>query len=184
MIPGNWSHPDKYARVESERRFLVEALPAGLLDVPFVRISDLYIIGTRLRLRRIESPIGETLALKLGQKYSAANQRDWQTTMTNFYLNEDEYRVLSSLIGKTLIKRRYPYQHAGVHYSIDVFEGPLTRLILLECEGLGDNDLQSILVPAFASREVTGEIAFAGGELAKLSAEEFQQWQASWLDDG
>jgi CYTH domain-containing protein len=123
------------------------------------------------------------LALNLGQKYRATDQPDWQTTMTNLYLNETEYQLLSTLEGRLLIKKRYPYHHTGRDYSVDVFEGPLTGLILLETEGRSIDDLLCIPIPAFAVREVTDDQSFTGGALVKLSPEEFQQWQASWPDE-
>ena len=82
----------KYARIEEERRFLLKSIPEELLEVDeFIRIIDGYIPGTRLRLRRMVSPHGNTLALKLGQKYRPVDFEAHQTIMTNLYLNEIEY---------------------------------------------------------------------------------------------
>ena len=135
------SKPQKYARVEGERRFWLKSLPEDLDRDAFVRIIDRYIPGTRLRLRLIESPSGEPLAFKFGQKYRARHLESHQTLMTNIYLDEVEYRILARLGGATVIKRRYPYQHAGGIYSLDVFEGHLEGLILLEIESQGEADI-------------------------------------------
>jgi hypothetical protein len=35
-------------------------------------------------------------------------------------------------------------------------------------------------MPPFAIREVTGDPKFTGGELVKLSEEEFQRWMEAW----
>ncbi len=43
----------KYARIEYERRFLVECFPTEAKAVAVRRIVDRYIAGTRLRLRHI-----------------------------------------------------------------------------------------------------------------------------------
>jgi len=60
----------KYARIEEERRFLLKSIPEELLEVEEnICVIDRYITGTRLRLRRMQSPQGSTLALKPGQKY-------------------------------------------------------------------------------------------------------------------
>ena len=171
----------KYARVESERRFLLKAFPDGLdPEESFLRIIDHYLGGTRLRLRRMEYPSGEIHAYKLGQKFRTAGQKAHQRTMTNLYLSEIEYQTLAVLGGSSLTKRRYPYRYAGNDYSIDVFEGNLDRLILMEIESRPEINITSLPIPAFADREVTGDPLFTGGKLAELSPEEFQQWKDSW----
>ncbi|MCA9563244.1 MAG: hypothetical protein KC561_07135, partial [Myxococcales bacterium] len=58
----------KYARVERERRFLLERLPTELDAAAFHRIRDRFLEGTNLRLRRVEMPDGSHLVTKLGQK--------------------------------------------------------------------------------------------------------------------
>ena len=58
----------KYTRIEEERRFLLNNIPENLnIEELFHRIIVRYIPGTKLRLRRIKSPSGETLVLKFGQ---------------------------------------------------------------------------------------------------------------------
>jgi hypothetical protein len=51
----------KYAVIERERRFLLSRLPDHLdPSVGFRRITDVYIPGTRLRLRHVETADGST----------------------------------------------------------------------------------------------------------------------------
>lgn len=181
MLANDMNRPLKYARIEAERRFLLNKIPDTLsVEEPFHRIIDRYIPGTRLRLRRIESPSGETLVFKLGQKYQAPDLDAHQTLMTNIYLDEAEYDAMAALCGSTIIKHRYPYHYAGNDYSIDVFEGNLLGLVLAEIESHSENDISTLPVPEFAVREVTGDPQFTGGELAKLSQDEFQRWLALW----
>ena len=116
-------HALKYAHIEEERRFLLRALPQGMLETnSFIRIIDSYIPGTRLRLRRMESAEGELIAMKFGQKYQATDMESYQTIMTNMYLNETEHQILSTLGGLQIIKRRYPYEFVQQQYVIDVFD--------------------------------------------------------------
>jgi CYTH domain-containing protein len=161
----------KYARIERERRFLVRDLPADLPSTDYQRILDRYIPGTRLRLRRIETPAGETLALKLTQKYLAVGS---ETIITNLYLNEVEYQQLDVLAGSPLHKRRYAYRYRNHHYSIDVFEGHLLGLILCEVEAESDERLLAAPIPPFATREVTDDPFFTGGRLATLTSAHIQ----------
>jgi hypothetical protein len=44
-----------YARIERERRFLLERLPAGIDASDFERIHDVFIEGTHLRLRTVRA---------------------------------------------------------------------------------------------------------------------------------
>lgn len=174
-------NPLKYARVEDERRFLLKAFPDDLdLGKSFLRIIDHYISGTRLRLRRMEYPSGEIHALKLGQKYLGPDQKAHQRMMTNLYLTEVEYQKLTELGGLPIIKRRYPYRYARQEYSLDVFEGDLEGLILMEIESSPEVDINSLSIPEFALKEVTGDPYFTGGNLAKLSQNEYQQWKVTW----
>ena len=172
--------PLKYARIEEERRFLLSKMPADLNpDDPFVRIIDFYIEGTRLRLRRIESPEKDTLVYKFGQKYRSADLKTHQTMMTNFYLNEAEYEVLARLPHSTLIKQRYAYPRDGFNYSLDRFEDHLAGLLLAEIESRGKLDITRLPVPQFAIKEVTDDPFFTGSHLAGISQREFQEWLAS-----
>ena len=119
----------------------------------------------------MESPQGDTLVIKLGQKYFTADMEKHQTIMTNIYLDEAEYQVLSELGGEQISKRRYPYQFEQQQYSIDVFDGLLAGLVLAEIEGRPGIELSNLPAPGFAHQEVTGDTTFSGFHLAGL--EEF-----------
>lgn len=169
--------PLKYARIEEERRFLLKSIPEGLqAEEPFVRIFDHYVPGTRLRLRLVQSSTGEPLVYKFGQKYQTGEKELHQTIMTNIYLNEAEYLTLLDLGGQTISKRRYQYHYHDNEYSIDIFEDDLQGLILAEVEGQETTDISSLPIPGFAFKEVTGDLRFTGGELAKLTAGEFRRF--------
>lgn len=178
----NANNPDKtlkYARVEEERRFLILTLPTDQDQNSFVHITDYYIEGTRLRLRRIESPGGKVLVFKLGQKYRSADQQTHQTIMTNIYLNESEYKVFTRLPHSTLIKQRFSYHSDGFDYSIDRFEGHLAGLLLAEIESQGKIDLIKLPLPDFAIKDVTDDPFFTGRHLAGISEVDFQHWLTS-----
>lgn len=170
----------KYARIESERRFLLDALPPDLDTTEGTRITDRYWVGTRMRLRRIETLDGEVLQNKLTQKYVDPALPPEETVITNIYLSDGEYRMFSKLEGRHLRKRRYKYMENGSGYSIDVFEGELAGLVLAELHA-GQGVLPAGQVPAFAVEEVTAEEVFTGGVLADTSAEALQALMTSRL---
>jgi len=173
----------KYARIETERRFLLRSLPLNLNTRDGSRITDRYWPETRMRLRLIESLDGQVLARKLTQKYVEADQPPEETTITNQYLTEAEYELFSQLPGKELVKRRYKYLHEGSGYSIDQFEGELEGLLLAEIEA-GQGALPAGEAPGFAVCEVTAEPAFTGGALVNTSAEQLAALLEEWLGTG
>ncbi len=170
----------KYARIESERRFLLRSLPLNLNTREGSRITDRYWPETRMRLRLIESLDGQVLARKLTQKYVETGQPPEETTITNQYLTEAEYELFAQLPGNQLVKRRYKYLHEGSGYSIDQFEGELDELLLAEIEA-GQGVLPTGAVPDFAVCEVTAEPAFTGGALVHTSAEQLAALLEEWL---
>lgn len=178
------ARPHKYARIEYERRFLLAELPADLdPDHGFFRIIDEYILGTRLRLRRIESPQGNLHVAKLTQKCREPQQPPSQTTITNLYLNEAEFAALGDLRGRQITKRRYSYQFQEKRFSIDVFEDNLAGLIMCDAEAKNAVEINSMQFPPFVDREVTDDPAFTGGEHTRLSREEFEQFFASAFEN-
>jgi CYTH domain-containing protein len=168
MLP-SWQK-DKYSLTEREKRFLLAALPEGI-DKTYRLIEDLYFPDTRLRLRKISDQLGRVLEFKLTQKFPRQNQQPTERHITNLYLTQTEYEMFSGLFGHRLRKRRYGYETWGYHYSIDVFEEHLAGLMLAEIE-YGQNDSTPTL-PSFALKDVTDDLFFTGGQLAKLSEGDF-----------
>jgi CYTH domain-containing protein len=172
----------KYACLELERRYLLRELPADLEEQGNCwHITDRYIADTRLRLRRMEMAQGGKIVFKFGQKYRGSSQSRGETTMTNMYLNDEEYHCLSKLDAREIIKRRYKYVHDELEYGIDVFEGELEGLIMAEIECETEQEFERLRVPSFALKEVTGEEFFTGGNLAATTRGEFEAGLASWL---
>ena len=163
----------KYARFEFERRFLLGRLPEGVAANRGWRITDRYVKNTHLRLRRME-PIddGETI-FKLGQKRVPSPPDFSRMTITNIYLSPGDYATLAELDALELHKLRYPFEHAGRIFSIDVFGGPLSGLILAEVGfETADEMAQPFSLPPWVIREVSDDVRFTGGALASLTADQ------------
>lgn len=155
--------PEKYAAIERERRWLC----AGLPDLPVVRaeaIEDLYVEGSRLRLRRATPIGGGEPILRLSKKADLAPDKRLITTL---YLTEAEYTLFKGLPGRVLRKTRHYYAAAGVTLSVDRFEGPVAGLFLAEAEFADDAAMAAFPDPAFAVREVTADPRYTGGELVR-----------------
>ena len=172
----------KYACLELERRYLLRKLPSDLAEqANGWLIVDRYIVDTRLRLRRMIEMESGKIVFKFGQKYRASSQNGVETTMTNMYLDEEEFDCLSKLEVREIEKRRYRYVNGGLEYGIDVFEGELEGLILAEIECETEQECERLQTPVFSLREVTDDIFFTGGFLSKLTREEFEAGLAKRL---
>jgi hypothetical protein len=140
----------KYAHVEREQRYLLDALP-DLSGARVLRITDRYLDGTRLRLRLVEED-GHPPLHKLGQKIRL--DRVSTNAHTTMYLSAEEYGGLAHLPGRVLRKTR----HLLDGWAFDVLDN---GLLLAESEAAQE--------PWFpVVREVSDEEAFSGGCLAAL----------------
>jgi CYTH domain-containing protein len=160
----------KYARIERERRFLLDQFPSG--DVVRIRhITDRYIDGTLLRLRE-QTEEGGAAIFKLTQKVPARANGAQQGLITNIYLTEGEFRLLSQLPGKIFSKVRYSVPPFG----IDVFEGALQGLRLAEAEFNSAAEADALVLPDYILHEVTDDVRFTGGQLVCASRPSVEEW--------
>jgi CYTH domain-containing protein len=162
--------PHKYARIERERRFLLDRFPSA--DVVRIRhITDRYIDGTLLRLREQTDGDGSP-TFKLTQKIPARANGAQQGLITSIYLAEDEFRLLAQLPGRMFRKIRYSVPPFG----IDVFEGTLQGLRLAEAEFNSAAEADALVVPEFILHEVTDDERFTGGQLVCASRPNVEKW--------
>ncbi|MGW3341350.1 hypothetical protein ACWDCL_28185 [Streptomyces sp. NPDC001009] len=139
-------------------------------------ITDRYLMGTRLRVRRAERPDVGGCELKLTQKVPAAQQGAVQGLITNTYLSPAEYDLLSSLPAAVLTKTRFSVPPLGV----DVFDGPLKGLVLGEAEFISDEEALGFVPPPECVAEVTDDARFTGGRLVETSRHELVEWLAEY----
>lgn len=160
----------KYARVERERRYLLQDLPEGLTRAdPHLQITDNYITGTRLRIRKVREPRTNKWTVKFTQKF-APNPADFsRTIITNIYLNALEAETLAVFDANEIRKNRYSFAFEGHEFSVDMFLGDLFGLVLAEVSFETDEELDSFSKPAFAVAEVTNNELFTGGRLCQLT---------------
>jgi len=160
----------KYARVERERRYLLQDLPEGLTRAsPHLQITDNYLTGTRLRLRKVRDPQTNKWTVKLTQKF-APNAEDFsRTIITNIYLNALEAETLAVFDANEIRKNRYPFEFEAREFSVDMFLGDLFGLVMAEVSFETDEDLDNFSRPSFAIAEVTNNELFTGGRLCELT---------------
>jgi CYTH domain-containing protein len=158
----------KYARVERERRYLLQDLPAGLTRAdPHLQITDNYITGTRLRIRKVRDPRTNKWTVKFTQKFAPDPQDLSRTLITNTYLNALEAELMSVFAANEIRKNRYYFEFEGQRFSVDMFLGDLFGLVLAEVSFETDEELQRFPTPPFALADVTNNEMFTGGRLSE-----------------
>ncbi len=143
----------KYSLLEIERRWLVDLSGIDLegLGEPEI-IEDRYLIGTRLRLRRMSGPNGDVF--KFVKKYGRSG---WVEPITNLYLDRAEFDLLASLPALCVLKRRFRLDGG----ALDVFG----EFAIFEMEFSSLAEAESYRPGAFVVREL-GESELTGAELA------------------
>jgi CYTH domain-containing protein len=154
----------KYAQVERERRWLLLHVPDLPPDLRPARIVDRYVRGTRLRLREVSDADG-TVVRKLGHKVRLGEDAR-EVAHTSLYLDEAEWAALAGLPADVLTKNRTIVPHGDARLAIDVFDGPLAGLVLVEIDS-GDGDEVEPPPQYQPFDEVTDDEAFTGGALAQ-----------------
>jgi CYTH domain-containing protein len=168
----------KYAHLELERRWLVDAARRPSLEChPATIIEDRYLDATRMRLRRMTRPDAGEVVWKLTKKYESADPS--ARPIVTSYLIEAEYQVLSVLPAHELTKRRHRLTLEGRIWSLDVFEGELRGLEMIECEVDDQADLAAVAPPDWALREVTHLPQWQCGALAAAGAIPEDRWRNS-----
>lgn len=152
----------KYAWVERERRWLCRQVPVEKV-IDSETYKDLYVTGTQLRLREARPTKGGAAMLRLARKADVSSS---VRLLTSIYLSPEEFRLLSVLPGKVLSKTRHSLGKIdGADVFVDVFDGPLSGLIMAEAEFEDMAAMESYPSPEFACREVTDDLGYTGARL-------------------
>ena len=160
----------KYARVERERRYLLSDLPEGLTRADHhLQITDNYMTGTRLRIRKVRDPQTNKWVVKFTQKFAPDAKDLSRTIITNVYLNPTEAEMLSIFEANEIRKNRYYFDFEGRRFAIDMFLGDLFGLVLAEVSFETDAELDGFPKPPFAIADVTNNVIFSGGKLSELT---------------
>jgi CYTH domain-containing protein len=165
----------KYARIERERRFLLDRFQTDEREELCRRITDRYIDGTTLRIREQIDSDGGTV-YKLTQKIPVRAPGAQQGFITSMYLSKAEFDLLVQLPARTLTKTR----HRVPPFGVDVFGGTLEGLILAEAEFDSSAEAVALVMPPFALSEVTEDERSTGGRLAGASRRDARAWLAEF----
>ena len=151
-----------YAALELERRWLCSHIPAETEKGE--RITDIYITGTRLRLREAVPLSGDEPIRRLTRK---ADVNAATRLLTSIYLSASEFELFAGLPGAMIRKTRHRLvMTEGLKLSIDRFEYPCEGLLLAEAEFADEEAMAAYEGPDFATEEVTTDSRYTGISLA------------------
>jgi len=158
--------------IELELSYLAAAIPEGLEKCEHKTLSDVYFPASaahaKLRIRQK----GDTFELTKktqADPNNAGNQRE-----ENIQLTLEEYGALAAGEGRSLTKTRYYLPYRGLTAEVDVFEGALAGLIIIEFEFDSPEVKNAFVMPDFCLADVTQEEFIAGGVLAGKSYADLQ----------
>lgn len=153
--------------IELELTYLAKRLPQGLRDCPSKQIVDCYFPVSAehptLRLRRSGD------AFEMTKKLMAEGTDSSNMIEHTIDLDAAEYADIAKAGGKRVAKRRYYYRFDGRQAEIDVFEGDLQGLVLVDFEFTNREEQLQFQLPDFCLADVTQEAFIAGGVLAGKS---------------
>lgn len=150
--------------VELEKTYLAKYIPSGLEVCRSKEIIDIYIPGSSshptLRLRKIADNFEMTKKEPVDE-----NDPAYQIEQT-IVLTETEFNEIAKLDGKKLHKIRYLYPCNGGTAEVDVFQGALSGLVVVDFEFDGRAEMDSFKMPDFCLADVTEDLFIAGFKLS------------------
>ncbi len=158
--------------IELEKTYLAKYIPINLRSCRSKEIIDIYIpessVHPSLRLRKNGSHFEMTK--KEPAKEGDASHMIEQTIV----LTEEEFNDLAKVDGKKVHKIRHYYDCNGRTAEIDVFQGALKGLVLVDFEFDTFEDKDSFDMPEFCLADVTQELFVAGGMICGKCYEDIE----------
>jgi|TARA_B100002003_G_scaffold40450_1_gene36017 CYTH domain-containing protein len=157
--------------IELEKTYLAKLIPEGLTNAK--EMLDIYLPSSEqhphLRIRKSGNNFEMTKKIPIN-KDDDSKQKEHTIILT-----EDEFKELSELKGRRIDKVRYHLDHNGRTAEVDVFQGPLKGLVLIDFEFDDENEKDNFEMPDFCLKDVTQEVFIAGGMLCGKSYDDIEE---------
>jgi CYTH domain-containing protein len=147
--------------IELEKTYLAKEIPKGLSTCEFKEIIDIFLPKESrhpcLRIR------------KNGNKFEMTKKKPVNDSDTScqeeqtIKLTENEFAVLNKVDGKKVHKLRYLFNYENRVAEVDIFQGDLKGLVVVDFEFDSLETKESFSLPSFCLTEVTQEEFIAGG---------------------
>ncbi len=150
--------------IELELTYLAKEIPKDLNKFECKRIVDIYFpksdLDRKIRLRQNGDKYELTKKFPLKGKDSSVQVEE------TIHLTKEEFCEFLVIDGLKLEKRRYNYNFDGRIAEVDVFEGDLKGLVVVDFEFKTEDEMKKFQMPKFCLVEVTQDKFMAGGTLA------------------
>lgn len=147
---------------EIERKWVLAA-PPPLDDKKSEEIRQGYILRGKveMRVRRAE----DSFFLTVKREAADGGRNEWETEIEEWVFDA----LWRTTKGRRLRKRRYTWKEGRQRLELDIYEGKLKGLIVLECEFRSAAAAKRFTLPDWAAgaREVTSDGAFRNETLAR-----------------
>jgi adenylate cyclase len=150
--------------LEIEKTYLAKSFPVSdLTSLKSKKIIDVYIPGSfekpTIRLRQNGDHFEITKKVQVNPSDASTHQE------FTIPLSQEEFEALS-LGGKVVEKTRYYFEVNGYDGELDVFDGELKGLVLVDFEFDSQDISSEFIAPEFCGADVTQEKFIAGKNLA------------------
>lgn len=161
------------ASIEIELTFLAKYIPPEVLSTTPQQLVDIYIPEQvdfpRLRLRQADNNYEMT-------KKTLVENDDFSTHHENtILLDQEEYEALTVVSSRKIEKKRFRIACGKHEAEIDVFEGDLEGLVLIDFEFETIEDKAAFKPPGYCLADVTQQQLILGSHLAGKSFEDIKK---------
>jgi CYTH domain-containing protein len=159
--------------IEIERTFLAKKIPEGLKNCEHKEIIDIYIPKdwpghAPIRIRKFGNKYEITKKSPIDRDHSKLHEQ-------NISLEEGEFKEFMKLDGKKAHKIRYYLKYNGLTAEVDVFQGDLKGLVVVEFEFPDEKTRDAFEMPDFCLADVTQDDFVAGGLLCGKRYEDLEK---------
>lgn len=158
--------------IELEKTYLAKAITPQIVDAPSQIIIDRYMpadaVHPIIRLRANGSKYELTKKQPVDGKDSTKQHEH------TIPLTKTEYRLFSRLPAKYFVKRRYTCKLGGYDAQVDVYEGELEGLVVIDFEFANEAGMAAFRPPDICLADVSQEAFIAGGVLAGKSYQDIE----------
>ena len=150
--------------LEIERKFLVKSPPENFREYPSGKISQTYLSKPGqppvLRVRQYGNRFLLTVKKRSEKDPVVCDEVEIE-------IEEVQYAHLKAMgVGHCLEKRRYLIPWGDHTVELDIFEGEMAGLILAEIEFATREEAETISLPGWFGREVTGDLRYSNNSLS------------------
>lgn len=159
--------------LELERTYLLKFVPDGLHNCEKKEVIDIYVPKNKnhptLRIRKNGDKFEITKKVPIDFGDTSRLKED------TVQILEEEFKEFHGLHARIVSKIRYFYKHKDRIAEVDVFQGALKGLVLVDFEFDTEKEKEEFVMPDFCLVEVTQEEFIAGGMLSGKSYEDIEE---------